>query len=260
MKLKENKAKTLIDNALGELIESIENGQSEALKQYFKTMGSFHSYSFTNIMLIARQCPTATRIAGFHTWKKLERHVLKGEKGIKIIAPLVRKGDNPDSEDKDIFGFRVVSVFDISQTDGKELPEISKVKGNPTEYSNKLNELISEHHIELEYSDNITAYGCSTGGKITIKSGLTPAEDFSVRVHEFAHELLHQKTKEKLSKKQKETEAEAVAFVVCNSIGLDTNSAFADYIQLYKGNKETLLKSFERIQKVAGEIISKLIL
>ncbi len=231
MKLKENKAKSLVDNAIHDLIDAIENGHSVVLKQYFKAMGNFHSYSFTNIMLIARQFHTATKIAGFHTWRKLERHVLKGEKAIKIIAPLVRKNDNSVSTDKDIFGFRVVNVFDISQTDGKELPEISKVKGDPTEYSNKLNQLISENKIELEYSDNIAAYGCSTGGKITIKSGLSPAEDFSVRVHELAHELLHQKTKEKLSKKQKETEAEAVAFVVCSSIGLDTNSAFTDYIQ-----------------------------
>ncbi len=260
MKLKENKAKSLIDNAINDLIESIEKGQSDDLKNYLQTMGRFYHYSFTNIMLISRQFPNASQIAGFQTWKKLNRFVLKGEKGIKIIAPIISKKESlkANKVENEIFGFRIVNVFDISQTDGEELPEISKVKGDPVAYSEKLNQFISDNKIELLYSSNVLAFGYSTGGRIIIRTGLSPAEDFSVRVHELAHELLHQNKGENLSKQQKETEAEAVAFVVCYAIGLDTNSAFQDYIQMYKGDKELLLKSFERIQKTAGKILLKI--
>lgn len=258
MKQKENKAKSLVDNALNVLIESIEQGQSDVLTSYLLTMGRFHQYSISNIMLISKQFPQATKVAGFHTWKKLQRYVLKGEKGIKIIAPLIKNGDKSDSEGKDIFGFRVVNVFDISQTQGKELPELPMVTGDPTPYSDTLNDVIKHHNITLEYANTLEADGFSTGGRIVIKSGLTPAEDFSVRVHELAHELLHQQLNEKLSKKVKETEAEAVAFVVCSAIGFEVNSASADYIQLYHGDKETLLKSFERIQKISSKIMDYL--
>ena len=120
-----------------------------------------------------------------------------------------------------------------------------------------LGNFISANGITLEYSDTLHADGCSTGGKITIRSGLTPAQDFSVKVHELAHEFLHH-SGEKLSKTQKETEAEAVAYVVCQSIGLDTNTAFSDYIQLYKGDKETLMSSIQRIKDVSGRILAGL--
>ncbi|MCK5125554.1 MAG: DUF1738 domain-containing protein [candidate division Zixibacteria bacterium] len=260
--MKENKAKSLIDIAFNELIESIEKGQSEVLKNYMKTMGRFHNYSFTNIMLISMQFPTATRVAGFHTWRKLDRYIMKGEKGIKIIAPIIRKKEEVQKEivnsEHDICGFRIVTVFDISQTNGKELPAISTVEGDPKEYCSKLNELIFKQNIQLEYSDDIAAEGYSSGGKIVIKSGLSLAEDFSVRVHEFAHEFLHQNKNGKLSKKQKETEAEAVAFVVSSAIGLDANTAFSDYIQMYQGDKETLMNSIQRIKEVSSRILEGL--
>ena len=260
MKLKENKAKSLIETAINELIVSIEKGQSEVLTNYLQAMGRFHHYSFTNIMLISRQFPNATRVAGFQTWKKLDRFVIKGEKGIKIIAPMISKKESlkDKNEEDEVYGFRIVNVFDIRQTKGTELPEISTVKGDPTEYSERLNQLIADQKIELLYASNVPADGYSTGGCIVIRTGLSPAEDFSVRIHELAHEMLHQSDKEKLSTEQKETEAEAVAFVVCDAIGLDTNSACRDYIQMYTGDKEMLLKSFERIQKTSSEILYKI--
>jgi len=131
------------------------------------------------------------------------------------------------------------------------------VQGDPTRYQEMLGNFISDSGITLEYSDTLHAHGCSTGGKITIRSGLSPAQDFSVKVHELAHEFLHH-TGGKLSKTQKETEAEAVAYVVCQSIGLDTNTAFSDYIQLYKGQKETLINSIQRIKDVSGKILQAL--
>jgi len=260
--MKNNKAKQLIENALNSLTESLENGQSDELKKYLQTMSRFHQYSLRNVMLIALQKPSATHVAGFHSWKKLGRFVKKGENGIVIIAPLVYKKETDENEDNnsnvtEINGFKGVYVFDISQTDGDELPEFARVQGDPARYQEMLSNYISANGITLEYSDTLHADGCSSGGKITIRSGLSPAQDFSVKVHELAHEFLHH-SGEKLSKTQKETEAEAVAYVVCQSIGLDTNTAFSDYIQLYKGERETLISSIQRIKDVSGRIIAGL--
>ena len=174
--MKTNKAKEIIENALDSLVESLEKGQSEVLKNYLETMSRFHNYSLRNIILIAKQRPQAIRVAGFHTWKKVDRHIIKGEKGIKIVAPIIYKKDSSDDTEehnKNIRGFRIVNVFDISQTDGEELPELSDVEGDPKEYSSKLNKLISKLKIQLEYSDEIPANGISIGGKIIIKNGLT---------------------------------------------------------------------------------------
>jgi len=260
--MKNNKAKQLIENALDSLAESLDNGQSDELKKYLQTMSRFHKYSFHNIMLIALQKPDATHVAGFHTWKKLGRFVKKGENGIVIIAPLVYKKETVENDDNrsdvcEINGFKGVYVFDISQTDGEELPEFARVQGDPSQYLEKLDAFIAANGITVEHSDSLHADGRSSGGKITIRSGLSTAQDFSVKVHELAHEFLHH-TGEKLSKTQKETEAEAVAYVVCQSIGLDTNTAFSDYIQLYKGDKETLIKSIQRIKDISGRILSGL--
>jgi len=213
-------------------------------------------------MLIALQKPDATHVAGFYTWKKLGRFVKKGENGIVIIAPLVYKKETVENDDNssdvcEINGFKAVYVFDISQTDGEELPEFARVQGDPSRYQEMLSNFISANGITLEYSDTLQADGISKKGTIVIRSGLSPAQDFSVKVHELAHEFLHH-SGEKLSKTQKETEAEAVAYVVCQSIGLDTNTAFSDYIQLYKGDKETLIKSIQRIKDVSSRFLDGL--
>ena len=257
-----NKAKQLVENALTSLTKSLEAGQSDELKQYLQTMSRFHQYSLRNVMLIALQKPSATHVAGFHSWKKLGRFVKKGENGIVIVAPLVYKKETVEDDDNspnvtEINGFKGVYVFDISQTDGDELPEFARVQGDPSRYQEILGNVISANGITLEYSDTLHAHGCSSGGTITIRSGLSPAQDFSVKVHELAHEFLHL-SGEKLSKTQKETEAEAVAYVVCQSIGLDTNTAFSDYIQLYKGDKNTLFSSIQRIKDISGNILQAL--
>ncbi|MFC1636455.1 DUF1738 domain-containing protein, partial [Planctomycetota bacterium] len=153
--------------------------------------------------------------------------------------------------------FKTAYVFDISQTDGKPLPEFARVNGDPGVYTERLREYITSKGIMLEYSDAIgSAEGVSAGGLIKLKKGLTAAEELSVLTHEAAHEILH-KDRENMPKDKKirETEAEAVAFVVCHGVGLDTNSASSDYIQLYNGDKETLMESLERIQRTAVEIL-----
>lgn len=259
--MKTNKATKIIESALSSLIQSIENGQNDTLRAYLQTMSRFHNYSLNNIMLIATQRPVATRVAGFHAWRKLGRYVMKGEKGIAIVAPMISKKDCIDQSDDsthDVFGFKVVYVFDVAQTGGQDLPTFSSVEGDPQLIGTRLNKLIAHLGIFLQYSDNLDYDGVSTGGKIIIKTGLTPAHDFAVRVHELAHEMLHTSNRSSLSKKQKETEAEATAFVVCNWIGLNTNTACSDYIQTWSGDKKTLLDSFQRIKETSSRIISEL--
>jgi hypothetical protein len=147
-------------------------------------------------------------------------------------------------------------VFDISQTDGKPLPEFARVQGGHGAYIERLERFISGRGIKRERSNLRIAEGISIGGTILLKASLAPADEFSVLVHETAHEMLHLDPASRPKDKTVwEAEAEAVAFVVCQGIGLDTNSASSDYIQLYEGNKETLMASLERIQRTAAEIL-----
>ena len=259
--MKNEDIKERTDEALANLITALEQGKSESLQTYLATMARFHRYSWGIVLLIGAQKPDATRVAGFHTWLKLNRHVRKGEKGIVIIAPMVfRKKETEPTEDQEsrICGFRAAYVFDISQTDGEPLPEFAQVKGNPREYSERLKEFAASRGIALEFSADLGgASGVSTGGTIRLKPDLPAAEEFSVLVHKLAHERLHHGAhRNELTKTVHETEAEAVAFVVSEAIGLDTNGAAADYIQLYHGDKAALVASLEFIQTTAAEILA----
>ena len=204
-----------------------------------------------------------THVAGFHTWHKLGRFVKKGEKGILILAPIIRpKNQSVEQTDTDesstAVGFRAAYVFDISQTDGQELPAIGNVNGDPREYRERLGKFVTDQNILLEYSQDIApARGISAGGKITLLPGQTPAEEFATLAHEVAHELMHRdERRASTSKRSRETEAEAVAFVVCQTIGLETGSAAQDYIQLYEGDAKLLSESLEHIQQTATRILN----
>lgn len=255
--------KKFVEQGIENLTTALEAGKSDTLIAYLKTVAKFHQYSFRNCMLISMQRPDATRIAGFRTWKKLNRFVKKGEKGIVIIAPIVIKKDDKkcqDNNDSQTVYFKATHVFDISQTDGDPLPEPSSVLGNPKGHLKRLKDFAQSRCIEIEYSYGLgAAYGASLGGKILLSPGLSPAGEFTTLSHEIAHELLHKCDKDlRPSKKVREAEAEAVSFVACQAIGLDTNTASSDYIQLYRGDKDTLLESFDRIQQTALEIIRAL--
>lgn len=262
--MKAEQAKKLAHAALEQLEGALKQGKSETLSAYLAMMGRFHNYSFGNILLIMSQKPDAARVAGFRTWLKLGRHVKKGEKGIVIIAPMAIKpkhdGGGADDEDRTILRFKAVYVFDESQTDGESLPEFARVGGNPNGHTALLKAFVASKGITLEYTDDIgSADGASFGGTIKLKPDLPAAEEFSVLTHELAHEMLHPKGQDnRLPKTVRETEAEAVAFVVSNAIGLDVGSAAADYIQLYNGDTDTLSASLDRIQKAASSIIEAL--
>ncbi len=267
--MKREDAEKRTAEAVKELVQALEQGRSDTLVAYLATMSKFHHYSFGNCLLIAIQRPDATRVAGFQRWKELRRQVKKGERGIAIFAPMAYRKQEVDEDEEEekrsgkgrgLRGFRVVHVFDISQTEGEDLPEFAGIAGEPGAALEKLETIVRGHAIELEYGHLAgTAEGVSQLGKIVIRAGLAPAETFSVLCHEFAHELLHQKERrQQASKRVLETEAEAVAFVVSKAIGLDGTTRSADYIQLYAGGKETLLESLDAVQKTAALIIEAL--
>jgi|SRR5579859_599476 len=254
--------KKVTSQAIEQLITELNEGRSETLTQYLAAIGRFHRYSLRNVMLIASQKPTATHVAGFHTWHKLGRFVKKSEKGILILAPVIRrKAENDDQNQTDesstAVAFRAAYVFDISQTDGQDLPQIGGVNGDPSEFRGRLGKFITELGIALEYSQDIApARGTSAGGKITLLPGQSQAEEFATLAHELAHEMMHRdERRNSTSKRSRETEAEAVAFVVCHAIGLETGSASQDYIQLYEGDAKLLTASLEHIQKAAAQIL-----
>jgi hypothetical protein len=266
--MKSEEAMKQTEQGIDELIQALEQGRSETLVKYLEFIGRFHDYSFRNFMLIAMQHPDATHVAGFHRWKELGRFVCKGEKGIVILAPIVRRrkvedmvGEAPDEDQTPaVCGFRAVHVFDVSQTEGQELPEFSRIDGDPGDKLHRLTAAVAERSIELHYEESLGgADGLSHGGKISLRKGMAPAEEFGVLAHELAHELLHRTERRKeTNRKVRELEAEAVAFVVTKAAGMDGIRRSADYIQLYAGDKEMLMESLEHIQRVAAQIIEAL--
>jgi hypothetical protein len=263
-------AKEVIAANVQALIEQLEQGHSEALTNYLTAMGRFHHYSFGNILEFARQKPDATRVAGLYAWNQMGRKVKKVERGIRILAPMIGVRRKKDEEaEKDIrtqnqpalVGFRAAYVFDVSQTEGAELPELTeRVTGNVGEYRERLIDFVIGQGIELEFKESIApAMGLSYGGKIALLSGQSTAEEFSTLVHELAHEILHKAERRTATTKTvRETEAEAIAFVVGRTIGLNTGRASADYIHLYHGNAALLTESLEVIQKTSAVILSAL--
>ena len=247
----------LADRTLNQLIAAVEAGESEQLKAYLATVARFHRYSISNSLLIMAQFPGASRVAGYRTWQRLGRQVRRGSKAIRIFAPVIRRARRDDDEDEVAVAFRTVGVFDISQTDGTPLPQPTEPKGDPGEHIQGLKHFVAGRGISLEYSDSLgAAEGVCRGSSIVLRQGLSPAAEFSVLAHELAHALMHQgKASRGMSQTVRETEAEAVAFVVCQAIGLNDNGSAADYIQLYQGKKETLVASLERIRMAASTII-----
>jgi hypothetical protein len=266
------------DDALKELAEALKQGKSEKLLEYLGMLSRFHQYSFGNCILIYLQKPDATLVAGFGRWLENKRYVRKGEKGIAILAPLVGKrkkdtepsGSQSEAPSKEfgeaspkvLYGFRVVHVFDVSQTEGEDLPKFASLGGDPGDKLLMLEEIVRGHGIAIEFVESLPgdANGMSEGGKISINSNRSKAQMFSTMTHELAHELLHWKEdrRETTTKSVRETEAEAVAYVVCRWAGLECSTKASDYIQLYNGDEKVLMQSLEVIRTVSSKIISQL--
>jgi antirestriction protein ArdC len=261
-------AKEVIAANVQSLIDQLEAGHSEALTAYLTAMGRFHNYSFGNILEIARQKPDATRVAGLYAWNQFGRRVRKGERGIRILAPIigVRRKKEEEAE-KDIrtqnqatlVGFRAAYVFDVSQTEGKELPAMGeKPTGCVGDYRERLIDFVAAQGISLEFNESIApALGLSYGGRIALLPGQSAPEEFSTLVHELAHEMLHKaERRTATTKTSREAEAEAIAFVVGKTIGLSMGRASADYIHLYHGDASLIAESLEVIQRASAVILS----
>ena len=262
-----------------ELIEAIKNEKKdERLLEYFEFCSRFHNYSFQNRMLIWISRPDATFVAGFKAWQKMGRSVKKGEKGIPIFAPMKTKVKRKEEWDQELeeFGwespkkrrdmqdeilrFKVVYVWDRSQTEGDPLPEspdITSVEGELEGMLAALEAVVADQDINLEYVDALpiaTAGGMSSGGTVKIVASMKDVEKFHVLAHELAHEMLHgPQERDSLSKKVKELEAEATAFVVSRHFGLDTKAP--TYLALYRVEEVDIMASLNRIVSTASKII-----
>jgi len=263
--MKSENIKKITNEAIEQLVSTLNAGRSEALTQYLAAMARFRTYSFLNVLLILRACPTARRVAGYQTWQSFGRQVKRGEKGIMILAPMFRKqtkqvpeADSEDnSEGRALSGFRAVYVWDEQQTSGQPLPEIGGTKGDPGSFLPRLEHFVRSNGIELRYSGEIApALGIAEQGRIILRPDLSPAEAFATLVHEIAHSDLHfGQRRAETDKRIRETEAESVAHVVCTAIGLEVGTSSSDYIGLYGGDAQLILASLEHVRTTACRIL-----
>lgn len=237
--------------------------QSATYRAWLKTMSAFYQYSYGNQLLIWSQMPTATRVAGFHTWKSLKRSVNKGQKGIRILAPCIRKceQETPSGTTEKVAkvsGFRTVAVFDISQTNGEDL---NKLEYNATKGGEELLPLletaIAGLGISLVYKTLNGPDGLSRGGVIEIEASLDTPARFGVLVHELAHELLeHKANRATTTKQQRELEAESVAYAVLAHYEISLPSQV--YLASYGVTAEMLTAALQTISQTTKQILGLL--
>lgn len=264
--------------------------QSETYKAYLSTMAKFHNYSLNNTLLIAMQKPDATLVAGYQAWQKQhQRHVRKGEKGIQIIAPSPYKAKKErevldpttgrpklDAQGKPVKetveveypAFRVATVFDVSQTEGKELPSlgVDELSGKVDGYSRLLTALKEICPVPIGFEQigsGAKGYYHTTEQRIALQEGMSEMQTVKTLIHEMAHQRLHSHEKEKpreerLSARSKEVEAESVAYTVCQHFGIDTSDYSFGYIAGWSSGKETaeLKESLSKIRDAASEMIT----
>lgn len=241
-----------------QLIKGVENNiNSESWKEFLKIQSKFHNYSFSNSILIYLQKPNATLLKGYKGWQELGRHVKKGEKGIRILAPIMVKDKEKENEYK-LVGFKTVCVFDISQTEGKPLPGICKeIKGNDAReiYQKTINYI---NKILPVYEKNINYNGCYNPSRndITIKNSLEYNHKFKTLIHEYTHYKIYNK---EYNRQEHEIIAESVAYIVSQYFNIKTNQYSFEYVSSWsKSNPKEILKVGETIQKVAKSIIEEI--
>lgn len=259
-----NELKQAIDDSLKHLAECVDQQQaSEEMRRHLDFVARFHRYSWNNCWLIATQRPDATMVAGFHRWKQLGRKVKQGEKAIRIMAPCpIQKTNEKTGEEEERVFFKTACVFDVEQTDGRELPEfeVPDVKANAEELLRSLEQVAAKRGITVSYLEMTDgSYGVSKGGQIEIATGYPTGQQAKSLAHEISHEALH-RVKDKgidpsVSRKIRELEAEAVAYVVCRHFSLDVELRASRYIAMYGGDGKALAESFSRISRTSRELI-----
>ena len=269
MKKKEENKNTIRKDKLERILDNLETGtkelfNSERYQNYLTTFAKFTSYSINNSILIYLQNPDATLVAGYKAWEtKFNRHVKKGEKGIVILAPMRFKKDPDDEDSEEYIRFRTTTVFDVSQTEGEELPIFSPVSvvKDVKGYQKIFTVLakLTDYKIEFKALAKDTCKGtCNFATHtITIKKGMSESENLSTLIHEIAHSILHEDKYS--SRNQAEVEAESVAFVVSTFLGLDTSEYSFPYIVGWEENNVSLLRqSLQRIKTTANSLITQL--
>lgn len=247
--------------------------ESDKYREMLKCMSKFHHYSLNNCLLIAMQYPAATLVAGYQTWKKeFDRQVRRGEKGIRILAPCKYKVEKKikgktEPEVVEITGFRVVNVFALEQTDGKELPVIGvdELTGDVDGYHKFFDALKDICPVPICAEDiqgGAKGYYDDAAKLIAIQSGMSQMQTIKTMIHEISHQRLHSKEnmdEEKLpDRSTKEVEAESIAYTVCSHFGLDTADYTFGYVAGWSSGKDTkeLKSSLERIRVTADEMIT----
>jgi len=263
--MKTFKLKKRCKDYLEKLIREIRKEKSnESILQYLDFCSRFHGYSFRNTLLIWASKPDATYVAGFKAWQKMGRRIKKGEKGIAIFAPMKVKSatlDQEEEEEERII-YKVVYVWDVSQTEGKPLPkalDTLSVEGEISGLLPVLEEVTRAFGIKLEYVKSLQqGYGVSKMGCIQVLEDLRDEEKFSLLAHELSHELLHGiQERMNLSRKIKELEAEAAAYIVCRHFRLKPKSP--TYLVLYRVEEVDIKNSLERILSTGSRIIQSII-
>lgn len=256
-----------------ELIDKINDGvtnvfNSEDFKNYLKFMSGFTHYSFNNQMLIWSQMPSASLCAGYKAWQEKGRFVKKGEKGIRILAPmritLQVEDEDGEADEIKILRFKSISVFDISQTDGEPLNDICHELTESVTDFEKIKEIIFSISpvpifIDLDESVDAKGYYGIESQSIHVKMNMSDAQTIKTLLHEITHSILHANL-EKKAKEEKEIEAEAVAFIVSNHLGIDTSDYSFEYIASWSKNRELpeLKACLSRISETASDMINKL--
>ena len=284
---------------LKEITDRLEQGiaelfDSERYREYLKVMSKFHNYSFNNTLLIAMQKPDASLVAGFSAWKNnFERNVMKGQKGIKIIAPspykikqemqkidphtqkpIIGKDGKPVTEEKEITipAYKVVSVFDVSQTEGKELPDIAvdELTGDVDRYKDFFAALEKTSPVPIAFEEIVGGshgYYHLEDKRIAINEGMSELQTLKTAIHEIAHAKLHdidlnapKDEQPRVDRRTREVEAESVAYTVCQHYGLDTSDYSFGYVAGWSSGRELseLKSSLETIRSAAAEIINSI--
>ncbi len=282
-----------------EITDQLEQGvkemfQSENYKKWLKTMGQFHRYSLNNTLLIAFQKPDATYVAGFNAWKaQFGRHVTKGQHAIRILAPYeykqnewVQKIDpktrqpvigadgKPFTEVQEVkhIGFRPVSVFDVSQTEGPELPTlgIDELSGSVSEYQSFLKALMEICPVPVrfdEIDDGAKGFYHLSKQEIVVKQDMSEVQTIKTLIHEMSHQRLHsldpEKTRteqKKQTRESKEVEAESIAYTVCQHYGIETSDYSFAYVATWSQDKSMpeLRASLQLIQDTASAFITEI--
>lgn len=276
-----NEKKEEMDRILKKLEEGVLSVfQSEKYLEYLGFCARFPKYSLNNQILIMCQNPNATLVQSFGAWKKAGRYVKAGEKALKILAPIQKvferiKKDmqgniildangNPEKEQVRYTTFKVVNTFDVSQTDGEEIPMLcAELDGSVERFDGFVSALKEYAEIPVEFEkmdeNGPKGYFSPAMKKIVIKNGMSEAQTLKTLIHEITHSRLHADPNIKKSREQKECEAESVAYIVCQHLGVDTSDYSFEYLASWSDGKELkeLRESLNLIRKTASDIIQK---